>query len=269
MAYYLSYFNLGRTYNDLNQYPIFPWVLTNYEDSEIDLSSPNNYRYEEASLTTISFTDSWSLHNRDLSKPIGALNPSRREYFEERYASWDNDQIPPFHYGTHYSTSAFVLNYLLRLEPFTTMFLALQSGKFDHPNRLFSSIKLAWDNCQRDTSDVKVRPILPRHFKSKTISCRLFLQELIPEFFCLPEMFVNMNGYKLGNLEENDSNAAVDNVELPPWASNPHEFVRINRQALESEFVSCQIHQWIDLIFGYKQRGTVHTYVCLLDLTSC
>ena len=26
-------------------------------------------------------------------------------------------------------------------------------------------------------------------------------------------------------------------------------------QALESEFVSCQLNQWIDLIFGYKQRG--------------
>ena len=77
-------------------------------------------------------------------------------------------------------------------------------------------------------------------------------QELIPEFFCLPEMFTNMNGYKLGSQEDGRK---VSDIELPPWASTPHEFVRINRQALESEFVSCQIHQWIDLIFGYKQRG--------------
>ena len=54
------------------QYPVFPWVLTNYEDAEIDLSSPHNYR--------------------DLGRPIGGLNPSRREYFEERYSTWDNDQ---------------------------------------------------------------------------------------------------------------------------------------------------------------------------------
>ena len=60
--------------------------------------------------------------------------------------------------------------------------------------------------------------------------------------------------YRLGNL---DDGRVLGDVELPPWASNPHEFVRINRQALESEFVSCQIHQWIDLIFGYKQKGNL------------
>ncbi|XP_011054390.1 PREDICTED: neurobeachin isoform X1 [Acromyrmex echinatior] len=210
---YLMFLNTiaGRTYNDLNQYPVFPWVLTNYETKELDLSLPSNYR--------------------DLSKPIGALNPNRRAYFEERFQSWEHDTIPPFHYGTHYSTAAFVLNWMIRVEPMTTMFLALQGGKFDHPNRLFSSIALSWKNCQRDTSDVK---------------------ELIPEFFFLPEMLVNSNRYRLGRQEDGSS---VGDVELPPWASSPEEFIRINRMALESEFVSCQLHQWIDLIFGYKQKG--------------
>ena len=47
----------------------------------------------------------------------------------------------------------------------------------------------------------------------------------------------------------------VDDVELPPWASTAEEFVRINREALESEHTSEHIHEWIDLIFGYTQRG--------------
>lgn len=98
------FFLSGRTYNDLNQYPVFPWVLTNYESKEMDLSQPSNYR--------------------DLSKPIGALNPNRRAYFEERYNSWEHDSIPPFHYGTHYSTSAFVLNWLIRVVSFLIFYLS-------------------------------------------------------------------------------------------------------------------------------------------------
>ncbi|KAG8524827.1 Neurobeachin [Galemys pyrenaicus] len=78
------------------------------------------------------------------------------------------------------------------------------------------------------------------------------MQELIPEFYYLPEMFVNSNGYNLGVREDD---VVVNDVDLPPWAKKPEDFVRINRMALESEFVSCQLHQWIDLIFGYKQRG--------------
>ncbi|KAM8939045.1 lipopolysaccharide-responsive and beige-like anchor protein isoform 2-T2 [Pelodytes ibericus] len=210
---YLMFLNTiaGRSYNDLNQYPVFPWVITNYESEELDLTLPSNFR--------------------DLSKPIGALNPKRAAFFAERYESWEDDQVPKFHYGTHYSTSSFVLSWLLRIEPFTTFFLNLQGGKFDHADRAFSSISRAWRNSQRDTSDIK---------------------ELIPEFYYLPEMFVNSNHYNLGVM---DDGLVVSDVELPPWAKTPEEFVRINRLALESEFVSCQLHQWIDLIFGYKQQG--------------
>uniref|UniRef100_A0A480T4E2 Lipopolysaccharide-responsive and beige-like anchor protein n=3 Tax=Sus scrofa TaxID=9823 RepID=A0A480T4E2_PIG len=210
---YLMFLNTiaGRSYNDLNQYPVFPWVITNYESEELDLTLPSNFR--------------------DLSKPIGALNPKRAAFFAERYESWEDDQVPKFHYGTHYSTASFVLAWLLRIEPFTTYFLNLQGGKFDHADRTFSSISRAWRNSQRDTSDIK---------------------ELIPEFYYLPEMFVNFNDYNLGVM---DDGTVVSDVELPPWARTSEEFVRINRLALESEFVSCQLHQWIDLIFGYKQQG--------------
>ena len=43
---------------------------------------------------------------------------------------------------------------------------------------------------------------------------------------------------------------------LPPWArNNPRLFVKIHRQALESDFVREHISRWIDLVFGYKQSG--------------
>lgn len=51
-------------------------------------------------------------------------------------------------------------------------------------------------------------------------------QELIPEFYYLPEMFVNSNGYDLGLREDH---TAVCDVDLPAWAKKPEDFVRINR----------------------------------------
>ncbi|GCC26561.1 hypothetical protein chiPu_0004978, partial [Chiloscyllium punctatum] len=134
---YLMFLNTvaGRTYNDLNQYPVFPWVITNYESEELDLTLPGNFR--------------------DLSKPIGSLNPKRAVFYAERYETWEDDQIPPYHYNTHYSTATSTLTWLVRIEPFTTFFLNANEGKFDYPERTFSSITKSWRNCQRDTSDVK------------------------------------------------------------------------------------------------------------------
>lgn len=48
-----------RTFNDLTQYPVFPWVISDYTSSELDLSDSATFR--------------------DLSKPVGALNPVRLE----------------------------------------------------------------------------------------------------------------------------------------------------------------------------------------------
>lgn len=48
----------------------------------------------------------------------------------------------------------------------------------------------------------------------------------------------------------------MNSVNLPPWARNdPRLFVLIHRQALESDQVSQTLCQWIDLVFGLKQKG--------------
>jgi hypothetical protein len=48
----------------------------------------------------------------------------------ELYGDKDEDDetssTPPFHYGTHYSCAGYVINYLIRLQPYTNMAIALQ-----------------------------------------------------------------------------------------------------------------------------------------------
>ncbi|GKT34705.1 hypothetical protein ADUPG1_008010, partial [Aduncisulcus paluster] len=80
------------------------------------------------------------------------------------------------------------------------------------------------------------------------------VKELIPEFFYLPSLFTNQNVLNFGQSQE--TLKPVNDVELPMWAHNsPVAFTRIMRQALESSFCSDELCSWIDLIFGFKQRG--------------
>ncbi|XP_017281990.1 neurobeachin-like protein 2 isoform X2 [Kryptolebias marmoratus] len=204
----------GRTYNDLSQYPVFPWILCDYTSAVLDLEDPSIFR--------------------DLSKPIGVVNPRHAQNVREKYESFEDPTgtIDKFHYGTHYSNAAGVMHYMIRMEPFTTLHIQLQSGRFDVADRQFHSVAAAWQARMESPADVK---------------------ELIPEFFYFPEILQNMNGFDLGRLQI--SQEPVTDVVLPRWASSMEDFIRKHRKALESEHVSTHLHEWIDLIFGYKQRG--------------
>ena len=63
----------GRSYNDLTQYPVFPWVLSDYTSEKLDLTGKTPGVF------------------RDLSKPMGALNPQRLNEILERFHSFDDD----------------------------------------------------------------------------------------------------------------------------------------------------------------------------------
>ncbi|XP_035824115.1 WD repeat and FYVE domain-containing protein 3 isoform X2 [Aplysia californica] len=214
---YLMHLNTlaGRSYNDLMQYPVFPWIIANYDSDELDLNKAANFR--------------------DLSKPMGAQTPDRLRQFMKRYNEWDDPQgeTPPYHYGTHYSSAMIVASYLVRMEPFTQHFLKLQGGHFDLADRMFHSIRENWLSASKNNmADVK---------------------ELIPEFFYLPDFMLNKNNFDLGAKQ---NGVALGDVILPPWAKgDPREFIRVHRQALECDYVSAHLHEWIDLIFGFKQCG--------------
>ncbi|KAI8085818.1 uncharacterized protein B0P05DRAFT_466121 [Gilbertella persicaria] len=215
---YLMYLNAiaGRSYNDLTQYPVFPWILADYRSEELDLENPQTFR--------------------DLTRPMGAQTAERRKEFSDRYRQWGetDDPTPAFHYGTHYSSAMIVCSFLIRLEPFTQHYLKLQGGTFDHADRLFDSIGKAWDSAsEKNMGDVR---------------------ELIPEFFYLPEFLNNVNKFNFG--VKQGTGEAIDSIVLPPWAhGDPKIFIQRHREALESDFVSTHLHHWIDLIFGYKQQG--------------
>ncbi|XP_038616670.1 lysosomal-trafficking regulator isoform X2 [Tachyglossus aculeatus] len=224
---YLTHLNkhAGRSFNDLMQYPVFPFILADYISETLDLNEPSAYR--------------------NLSKPIAVQSKEKEDryvdtykYLEEEFrkGSREDDPMPPvqpYHYGSHYSNSGTVLHFLVRMPPFTKMFLAYQDQSFDIPDRTFHSTNTTWRlSSYESMTDVK---------------------ELIPEFFYLPEFLVNREGFDFGVRQNGER---VNHVNLPPWARNdPRLFILIHRQALESDHVSQTICQWIDLVFGYKQKG--------------
>ncbi|XP_029978874.1 protein FAN [Sphaeramia orbicularis] len=128
---------------------------------------------------------------------------------------------PRFLYGSHYSS------------PATSCFISSESnGRYDHADRMFNSVGETWRNCLDGATDFK---------------------ELIPEFYGNDCSFLE-NRLNL-DLGRRQNGSLVVDVVLPPWASDAADFLQKHRAALESQFVSEHLHEWIDLVFGYKQRG--------------
>ena len=169
---------------------------------------------------------------RDLTISLGVMGEESKERVEKRYEQFKNmNESEKSHYGSHYSHQGIVYQYLMRTFPFIEGYIRLFSG-MDVPNRMFHSIKESLIDVKCDPSNIK---------------------EFIPEYFTVPEMFLNKEGIKFGKREGKEM---IGDVVLPPWANgSAYKFIEGLREMLESDFASERISRWIDLIFGYQQLG--------------
>ena len=237
----LNYINLlaSRSYHDINQYPVFPWIITDYKSKEVpDLSLDNNHGPNDCC--------DYDIKIRPFGCPMGMLEISEnsRERAENYLINFDcnddkmQDELSD-RYGSHYSTGLHLTYYLLRVFPFSYIRIEMQGKNFDDPNRIFNSVEVSFENATSQKSD---------------------LRELIPEFFCFPEMFFNMNDLNLGEIDDEKTKKKIplNDITMPPWSNNnAYTFVKYHREMLESIEVSEKIHDWFNIIFGIKQKGNL------------
>ena len=253
----------GRSFNDTTQYPVFPWIITNYNTDEINqatdmrnltLSMGMLEINDKSEVRIETFKEIYESVKNDLNELDKEFNYQEylrkgEEYYDiylqKKFKNKDEgnmdityvqpNQIPYF-FGTHYSNPTYVSHYLTRIFPFSLVAIEIQGEKFDDPDRLFTSMKKTFESATTLKDDVR---------------------ELIPEFYSFPEMFLNINNLNLSQNKKNAENkiAVINDVELPPWTLNfPYNFVIELRKNLEND--KLKINQWLDLIFGIKQKGT-------------
>ena len=100
----------NRTYNDLSQYLVLPWLIYDYSD----IKNRNNFR------------------KMNLSMAI--QDKEGQDLIKETYDCAE-DNIDRSHFKCHYSNSSYPALFLFRLNPFTYNQIKLQGGKFDDPKR--------------------------------------------------------------------------------------------------------------------------------------
>ena len=132
---YLMFLNwsAGRSLNDLAQYPVLPWVITDYSSQVLKLDDSRSFR--------------------DLTKPVGALTEARLAGFRKRADDLRSIGETAYLYGSHYSNPAYVTFFKVRTHP--EYMLVLHSGKLDQSSRIFESIPETFASVLSGPTDLK------------------------------------------------------------------------------------------------------------------
>lgn len=231
---YLLFINKfsSRSYLDINQYPIFPWIFR-----EITFGSQRGSD-KIPRFRDLEFPISIKGKSLDDNEAVEENKEEAKCFFD---ANLDENSKYPSHFRLHYSTSGYLLSFLVRVSPYTEEQIRFQNKQFDSPSRQINSID-------------EILSILSTSHDNR---------ELIPEYFTSPEFLLNMNyiyfGYRL-----NDKVLINDVKYQDKYFINLAQYVYYNRLILNLRFDisdinkpwyrgELAINKWIDLIFGYKQ----------------
>ena len=188
----------SRSYNDTNQYPIMPWIHL----------SDNCMR------------------NFDL--PISLQNERVIEAYRKKFMDYFTTHNKMFH-NNHYSTSAYVCFYLMRINPFSNNMVKFQSNEFDIPDRQFTSMKGTLELCEQCNNN----------------------REAIPEIFEIPEIYYNINYNDFGRLKDK---TRIHNLCLEPYAKSSIDYCyKLKHRTNYDIETNKNIQKWLDFIFGVNQ----------------
>jgi hypothetical protein len=121
----------SRSFQDVSQYPVFPWVLSDFTASPLIDATLENYRRLE------------------LPMGMNGSDSKRKLIYIER-----GSQEESYNYGSHYSNPGMTFHYLLRMHPFYEGHIELFSNNFDLPERQFVGVAERVKSAMTEVSDV-------------------------------------------------------------------------------------------------------------------
>lgn len=112
----------GRSYNDLMQYPVLPFIIADYTSKILDLNDPASFR--------------------DLSKPMAVQNKKREQHYINTYNVRTSEKICS--YWLKYINYIWVnMNYIIDYKTSSSYFiLAMNAAKTKHPEVNYKLKKL-------------------------------------------------------------------------------------------------------------------------------
>ena len=185
----------NRSFNDLNQYPVFPMLY-------------NEIGWQRNMEKPIGFQDI-STESKDRTQII-----QDSFYYEKEYRNENEDNEDLHFFSILFSNIIYVCNYLIRVYPYSFLSIEVQGDGFDASDRLFYSIKSVMENTLTQRSD---------------------LRELIPEMFYFPPLFSNMNNIELNKLSNGNTIDNVEIQKRNEDKIKKYIFLKNMRNNLEKE----------------------------------